>query len=58
MSRFENKSLDTFFKAWAKNLGLAENLVFHKKNMMVKNKAGSDKTIKVGGKVKDLGFFG
>ena len=31
MSPFDNKPLKTFFKTWAKNLGLAENVVFHKK---------------------------
>ena len=31
MSPFDNKPLKTFLKTWAKNLGLAENVVFHKK---------------------------
>ena len=35
MSRFDNKPLISFLKTWAKNLGLAENLVFLKKNMVV-----------------------
>ena len=31
MSRFDNKPLNTFFKTWAQNLELAENLIVHQK---------------------------
>ena len=32
MSWFGNKPLNIFFKTWAQNLELAENLIFHKKH--------------------------
>ena len=57
MSRFDNKPLNPFFKTWAQNLELAENLIFHKKNMVVEFFSGSDKTLKVA-KNYDLCFVG
>ena len=35
MSRLDNKPQNTFLKNWAKNLGLADNLVFQSKNIVV-----------------------
>ena len=57
MSRFDHKPLIPFFKTWAKNLGLAENLVFQQKNLLKEFFSGSDKTLKVA-KIYDLGFVG
>ena len=57
MSRFDNKSLNTFFKTWAQNLELAENFIFHKKKYGGRIFSQSYKTLKVA-KNYDLGFVG
>ena len=57
MSRFDNKPLIPFGETWAKNLGLAENLVLHQKKYGGRIFSGSDKTLKVA-KIYDLGFVG
>ena len=58
MSRLDNKPLNTFFKTWAQNLELEENLIFHKKNMVVEFFSESDKSDKILKVAKnyDLGF--
>ena len=43
MCQFDNKPMTTFLKTWAKNLGLAENFVFHKKKYGDGIFSGSDK---------------
>ena len=55
MSRFNNKPLNIFFKTWAQNLEVAENVIFHLKEIVLEFFSGSDNTLKEA-KHYDLGF--